>query len=929
VGRLLAADGTRSLLEVPIELVPPAEEETVEPPPSRAGPYRIAGLLGRGGMADVYAAERDDGVFAQRVAIKVLRRGLDTADLLARFVRERSILARLEHPAIARLLDGGALADGRPYLVMERVDGQDIHRYAEERALSVEQRLRLLLVACDAVAFAHRNLVVHRDLKPSNVLVSTGGEVKLLDFGIAKLLGADLGAMQTAHEARVLTPAYAAPEQLAGEPTTTLTDVWGLGTLAFELLVGEPPLAGVRGRGSGDLRGPAADPPPRPSARALELRGASAEGRRRAGLVRGDLDVILQKALAVDPARRYPSVEAFADDVRRHLAGRPVHARPDSLAYRAGKFLRRHRASAAAAVLALASVAIGGGVALWQARVAARERARPLPVVRYVTYSGHDAAPALSPDGTTVAFRSRRDGRQRIWLARLASGDEIPLTEGEDDAPRFSPDGRQILFSRRLGDRAALFAVPAAGGEPRRLVEDAFAGDVAPDGGGICFLRQAVEAGRIVSIVATARRDGGGVRELAELPGRPLLPPRWSPDGRTIAVATTALEVGRAIVVSLVDAGNGRVHRFTPPDSSPRGLAWAGADRLAYSQPESVLGWITGTSSQIVVHDFRSGTSSVAFSSPTSVATFDVAANGRLVFTAGSFRTALQEIDLEGPGGRRRWLTRGDSSDRQPRYAPDGAWVTYSSNRGGNLDLWAVSRRSGEVRRLTNDPALDWDPAYGPDGKLLWSTNRSGHFEIWRAEADGSGAHQVSRDGVDAENPAATHDGEWILYISGNPRSRGLVRIRPDGSNPTLLVPGTVFLPEVSPDGRLVAFMDFRGERRAVRVARTADGSLLDFALPLPITDPAADPDVGRCRWFPDGRSLAVIARRPDGTFGVERHRVGAPEREGRLPSLVALEPGFAAESLGVSPDGNRLTVAYWDHSSNLMLARNVWRLTR
>lgn len=443
--------------------------------------------------------------------------------------------------------------------------------------------------------------------------------------------------------------------------------------------------------------------------------------------------------------------------------------------------------------------------------------------------------------------------------------------------------------------------------------------------GRICFVRHAVDAGRFVSIVGIAGRDGSGQRAIARLPGRlEELPPRWTPDGRTILVGTTALDKGEIAVVRLIDVASGAIHRFP---WSPRGLAWIGAGRLAYSQPESVLGRITGTPSQIVVYDLETRTSRVAFSSPTTITSFDVARSGRLVFTAGSFRTPLQEIDLEGRGARERWLTRGDSSDRQPTYAPDGEWVTYSSNRGGNLDLWSVSRRSGAVRRLTNHPALDWDPAYGPVGELIWSTNRGGHFEIWRAEADGSGARQVSRDGIDASNPAATPDGKWILYVSGNRRSRGIVRMRPDGSRATLLIPGAVYLPEISPDGRNVAYLELGGVKQALRVARVADGSRLDFEIPLPVTDPAADPDVGRCRWFPDGRSLAVIAGRPDGTFGVERHWFDTGGRASRPPELLALERGFAAESLGISPDGTRMAVAYWDQSANLMLATNVWRL--
>ena len=924
--RLLAADvdARHDLLEVPAGFHDGATEPSVpnEPMPERAGPYRLVGLLGRGGMADVYAGEREGGGFAQRVAVKVLRRGLDTQDLLSRFLRERRILAGLEHPAIARLLDGGELADGRPYLAMERVDGLPIHRHAERQGLSVEQRLALLRTATEAVAYAHRSLVVHRDVKPSNVMVTERGEVKLLDFGIAKLLASDGDDVAlTATVGRLLTPAYAAPEQRAAGVITTATDVWGLGAVAYELLVGEPPLVAAADGSSAPLA-LTERAPPRPSARVLALRGDTAEGRRWAARLTGDVDVIVQKALAIDPLRRYESAQALAEDIDRHLTGRPVRARADSFAYRARKFLRRHRVSAAAAALAVGSLAIGGGIALWQAGVAARERSRPLPDVRYLTYSLHDAAPALSPDGNTVVFRSRRDGRQRLWLARIASGDELPLTAGEDDAPRFFPDGRQVLFSRRLGDRAALFAVAVSGGEPHRLLDDAVAGDVGADGR-ICFVRHVVEGGRLVSIVGTAGRDGRGQRALARLVGRLELPPRWSPDGRTILLATTALEKREIAVVRLIDAASGAVQRFS---WSPRGLAWIGAGRLAYSQPESVVGWITGTRSQVVVHDLVTRTSRVAFSSPTTVTSFDVAKSGRLVFTASSFRTALQEIALEGRGETGRWLTRGDSSDRQPTYAPDGEWVTYSSNRGGNLDLWSVSLRSGAVRRLTNHPALDWDPVYGPVGELIWSTNRGGNFEIWRAEADGSGARQVSRDGIDAANPATTPDGKWILYVSGNRSSRGIVRMRPDGSQATLLIPGTVYLPEVSPDSRYVAYLELGGVKQALRVARVADGSRLDFEIPLAVTDPATDPDVGRCKWFPDGRSLAVIMRRPDGTFAVERHWFD-PGHEPRPPVLLALEPSFAAESLSVSPDGARLAVAYWDHTSNLMLAEGVWRL--
>jgi serine/threonine protein kinase/Tol biopolymer transport system component len=934
LARLLSADATgRELLDRPLELAPvaigPEEEAGADSMPERAGLYRIVGRLGRGGSAEVFAGERDDGAFEQRVAIKILRRGLDTDDLLARFARERQILARLEHPAISRLLDAGRLADGRPFLVMERVDGRPIHRFASERDLSVEARLRLLLVACDAVAFAHRNLVVHRDLKPSNVLVTDAGEVKLLDFGIAKLLTPEpeAGSPPTAREQRALTPVYAAPEQLAGEATTTATDVWGLGALAFELLVHEPPHRDAPAPAGLAAFAPPVAPPPRPSARLLERSGRSVAGRREAARLAGDLDLVVGKALRLDPAERYSSVEAFADDLRFHLAGLPVRARPASLLYRSRKFAGRHRGAVTAAALVATSLAIGAAVALWQARAAARERARPLPVARFLTYSGQDGSPAVSSDGETLVFRSRRDGRSRIWRADFATGDERPLTTGEDDHPRLSPDGSEVLFTRREGSSSSLFFVPLRGGEAQRGFSDALFGDFAPEGRRIALVRQAAGANGVESILEIGQRHGGETCELARLGGRALHPPRWSPDGRTIAVTTSSFGIGQESAVALVDAASGRVRAVPVAGSSPRGLAWSGANALVYSQSDTVLGWVTGGSSHVLLHGLAGQPVRSVLSSPTSIAWLDVAGAGRLAYTSGSFRVNLRELDLE-PGAApraRRWLTHGASSDRQPSFSPDGRTVVFSSNRGGNLDLWLLTLESGAARRVTHDPALDWDPRFTADGGLLWSSNRDGSFGIWRAEGDGSNAVRVGRGGGDAENPGITPDGRFIVYASGDPALRGIVRMRADGAEPTLLVAGEVFLPELSPDGSRFAYLDLGGEPPALRVASTADGRRLDFQLSLPHSDAGADPDIGRCRWFPDGRSLALLARQADGSYVVERHDLES--RAGRAPRATvrfAQEPGYAAESFGISPDGKRMVVAYWDTTSNLMLAENV-----
>ena len=306
----------------------------------RVGPYRVLSELGHGGMGAVYLAVRDEPKFTQKVALKLIKRGMDTDEIVRRFVAERQILASLAHPNIARLFDGGSTPDGRPYFVMEYVEGQPITAYAAERKLPVEERLRLFLRVCRAVQSAHQSLVVHRDLKPANILVDAEGEPKLLDFGIAKLLDpSSFGGMTalTGLAPGPMTPDYASPEQRAGGPVTTATDVYGLGLLLYELLVGHNPRAVERQLGAGW-----ADRPPSQAILAL-AEPKDAEARRLARRVSGDLDTIVGKALEPEPERRYGTVAALAEDIERHLTQRPVTARRPTLAYRLGRTLVRRR----------------------------------------------------------------------------------------------------------------------------------------------------------------------------------------------------------------------------------------------------------------------------------------------------------------------------------------------------------------------------------------------------------------------------------------------------------------------------------------------------------------------------------------------------------------------------------------------------------
>jgi serine/threonine-protein kinase len=444
------------------------------------GAYRVIRRVAQGGMGTVFEAQRADDVFAKRVALKVCAATLVGEAIRDRFRRERQILARLEHPKIARILDGGTTQAGAPYFVMEYVNGLPLDRYVEEHRLGLEERLRLFCDVCDAVAYAHRNLVVHRDLKPSNILVDADGCVKLLDFGIAKLLAEGTEAALAAATRtllRMMTPEYAAPEQVRGDPVTTATDVYALGVVLYELITGRRPYRVSRSAPSEWERAILEQEPVRPSARAVS-REKSHEGegdphdradaiglqprqlRRR---LRGDLDRIVLKALQKEPERRYASAEALEVDVRRHLEGLPVSARGDALAYRAMKFVRRHRVGVAAAALVFLSLVAGLVGMTAQARRASQEARKASAVKDFLKslFSASDPAEAQGKERTAKQLLD--DGARRIEtelknqpevqseVARLIASVYLGLGEYDRAAPllRADIDRRRALEGSR------------------------------------------------------------------------------------------------------------------------------------------------------------------------------------------------------------------------------------------------------------------------------------------------------------------------------------------------------------------------------------------------------------------------------------------------------------------------------------------------
>ncbi|HEY2736840.1 MAG TPA: serine/threonine-protein kinase [Thermoanaerobaculia bacterium] len=485
VERLLAADGQAGTFFDHPPALPALPEDTAFHLPARLGAYQLLREIGRGGMGTVYLARRDDEQYEQEVAIKVLRWGIAGAETVHRFHTERQILARLVHPGIARLYDGGRTGDGRPFLVMELVSGLPLDEHCDRNALGIDERLEIFLRVCAAVQHAHQSLLVHRDLKPSNILVTAAGEPKLLDFGIAKQLtpeggGADL----TRTGSRLMTPSYASPEQVRGEPITTTSDVYSLGVVLFELLAGCSPYRAGSGLPHEIERAICDQEPERPSQALFRDSRDGRDGASRAEAIarargtgsaalrrrlRGDLDTIVLTALRKDPAQRYGTAAELAADIDRHLRHLPVAAQPDSLLYRARKLLRRRRSAvAAAAVLALATAAFLLGLAEQQRRIV-RERDKAQAALGFLVdlfgaanpYHEHGEPPTAAEILRRGAARVSHDleGRPDVQVAVMDAIGQAQLGLGRAD------EAEPVL------ERAVALRRKAGAGEPLELAE--------------------------------------------------------------------------------------------------------------------------------------------------------------------------------------------------------------------------------------------------------------------------------------------------------------------------------------------------------------------------------------------------------------------------------------------------------------------------
>ncbi len=891
---------------------------------TKLGPYEVLSRLGAGGMGEVYRAR--DPKLNRELAIKVLPIALSNdRDFLARFQAEARAASALNHPNIITIHDLGEV-DGHSYILMELVDGKTVRELMEPGALPLKKTLQLAAQAAEGLAAAHARGIVHRDLKPENLMVTKDGVLKILDFGLAKTASFGGSAEDQTVSAGITgtepgtvlgTVGYMSPEQASGQQVDFRGDQFSLGTILYEMITGKR--AWRRKTPAESLVAIIREEPPPMAAAAPDTPTA--------------LRWIVERCLAKDPEDRYAATKDLARDLRalsEHFSdltsGSSVGVRAPAAA--------RTRLGPPALALAAAALLIGAGAA-WFLRPKPAPWSPPSP--HYLTYSGRDSDPAVSPDGKVLAFTSERSGRKRIWLKQLSDGSEAVLTSGPDRAPRFSPDGSTVFFTRREADFDAVYRIAAVGGEPRKVVDNASDADVSPDGKQIAFLRprkNGKDSGGLLLVVPIA---GGAERELASFELLVAAPPRWSPDGRFITLphSLTGALGGVPWQISIVPLAGGPARALSPAGAT--GLVstaiWTGDGRgIIYMQSDP--GYFS-TSGRIVLQDVSSGAPRMLLRALNLGFTLDSVGPNSLVYQANSIRANLREQTFTtspdfATRADTRWLTRGYGVDRQPFYSPDGQRVVFTSNRDGNMDIWELTPATGAVRRLTDDPADDWDPFLTKDGKhLLWSSNRTGNYEIWIANPDGTSPRQLSHDKEaaqragapspgDAENPTVTPDGQLVVYGAYGAATAGIWVMRIDGSEPRQITAGTFRDPNLSPDGKYIATISLGGDQKLI-ILEFSSGKPLAFSRPL-IMNPATGQATGRLRFSPDGRFLLFSGADDLGTTGVFVQDF-EPDRDTSrtIRKVAGFDADYFVDGFAVSPDGRRIILAPTEQPSDLV----------
>lgn len=798
-------------------------------------------------------------------------------------------ICALDHPNIARVYEI-ACDNGTLFAATEWAGGETLRQKLRKGPLLALKAAEYALQIAQALVAGHAGGVVHGDLKPESIMITREG-VKVLDFGFATL-GLPPGPNVIAD--------YASPEQVRGEPETERSDIFGFGALLYEMLSGERPF----------LRNSLV------STTAAILNEAPASLTK----LSPALDRIVRHCLEKDPANRFGTAAELSFAIES-FSGLNVAPRP----------ARKMRRSSwtRPILIALPLCVLGILFGAFVARQFLRPTINSPLLFHYMTSSGHDSAPSASPDGKHIVFTSERNGIARIWLMDLVEGREAPLTEGPlDHHPRFSHDGSNILFRRRDGAVDSLFVVPTSGGAPKKILDDITGADWCPTRREIAWVRITGNT----SVIGVVDIDGKKPVEISRVQNQILQYPRWSPDGSLIAASAGASEgFHQSIYVTSVD-GSGRQYYLWPPPN-PGSLSspvWSedGAS-IFYFQSESHAGengW-PGGAAHIVHQQAKTGTAQIVGFSQQSAQVVDALGPGRLVFDTSSGRENLQEIPLA-KNSEPRFLTLGNSSDKDPVYTPDGKRVLFASLRGGGSDIWELSRETGATIRIVHNPSTDGEPFVSADGtRLYWSSNReNGHFEIFTSSIDGGYVRRVTRDGVDAEHPSVTPDEAWVVYNSYNPDRKGVWKTSPAGIGDTLLVKGATRWPEVSPDGQYVLYtINKTPAQRSIQVVRVENGAPAPFEIKLEIRQARTSAAVGRARWMPNGRAIAFIGQDEQGHTGIftQDFAPGRDTSAARRP-LAGFDPQRAPQSFAISRDGSVLTVSGWEQVFGIEEVANV-----
>jgi len=759
-----------------------AEEQARTLVGRQLGHYRLLSQLGAGGMGEVYLAARADDQYRKQVAIKLVKRGMDTDNILRRFRHERQILAALDHPNIARLLDGGVSEDGLPYFVMEYIAGDPITEYCDSHQLSTEARLKLFRQVCAAVHYAHQNLVVHRDLKPGNILVTEEGAPRLLDFGIAKVFNPELASQTldlTAPEMRLMTPEYASPEQVRGEPITTASDIYSLGVVLYELLTGHHPYSTRNLPPSEIIRIVCEKEPEKPSDSIADCGFRIADSKSLWSLIsrfktwtrfftrnpqsairnpqslQGDVDNIVLMALRKEPERRYGSVMQFSEDIRRHLEGLPVIARKDTLGYRSAKFLQRHKAGVAAAA-AIVTLVIGAiAILIWERNAAVQARAEAFSrelAANAIVQLPYDpelsillATEAMRVASTTQAEDALRQSLPEFHLQAVMRGHT-----GSVRSAVWSPDGKLVLtasydHTARIWEALTGRCVAELHGHTDPLNRASFS----PDG------RLVVTA----SFDNTARLwETSTGRSLKELRGHTgaILMASFSPDGKLLVTPSydkTArvwdVSTGQTLAIlqghtgrlwSAAFSPDGRLIVTTSEDGAARiwsartwqSLARFGGHRssgFASFSPDSKL-LVTDSYGAVRVWDVRAKHSLATLRGHRNSV---FSPDGRLVATPNDDGVARL---WEACTGRLLNELRGHTSKIQNvAFSPNGEYVVTMSY-DGTARIWEVS--TGQcLKELRGHKGIVYDAAFSPDGKWVVTGGDDGMVAVWAVSRGG------------------------------------------------------------------------------------------------------------------------------------------------------------------------------------------------